>query len=509
MSHFPTLLPKNLAHERDKIRKIAVDAGLDFFEVIYEMVNFQQMNEIAAYMGFPTRYPHWRWGMEYERMRKSYAYGLHRIYEMVINNDPCYAYLLDSNELVDQKIVMAHVYGHSDFFKKNFWFGKTDRKMMDHTANHATRVWEIIDRIGMEEVEEFIDVCLSLENLIDRHAPYYEKSDKQQKKENKEDPEDIEIDMRRPQAAKFKVKRGYMDGFINPPEVLKEEAEERGKELRDNIDRFPAEPQRDVLLFLLHHAPLERWQQEILDIIRKEAYYFAPQGMTKVLNEGWASYWHSTIMTKSGVMTSEEVIDYADHHSGTVAMNSQRINPYKIGLELFRNIEERWDKGRFGKDWDECDDARERRQWDKKTGLGRDKIFEVRRIYNDVGFIDTFFTEDFCNQNQLFTYNYNERTGRYEIDSRQFQEIKKKLLFSLTNFGQPVIRVEDANYENRGELLLEHRYEGIELKLDEARDTLKNLFKVWTRPVHMRTIIDDSPRLLSFNGKEHTTRRIR
>ena len=217
MSHFPTLLPKNLAHERDKIRQIAVDFGLDFFEVIYEMVNFQQMNEIAAYMGFPTRYPHWRWGMEYERMRKSYAYGLHRIYEMVINNDPCYAYLLDSNELVDQKIVMAHVYGHSDFFKKNFWFGKTDRKMMDHMANHATRVWEIIDRIGMEEVEEFIDVCLSLENLIDRHAPYYEKSDKQQKKENQEDPEDIEVDMRRPQVAKFKVKRGYMDGFINPP----------------------------------------------------------------------------------------------------------------------------------------------------------------------------------------------------------------------------------------------------------------------------------------------------
>ncbi|MGB0384171.1 MAG: SpoVR family protein [Ardenticatenaceae bacterium] len=506
MSNFSMLLPAELARERDKIRQIALDFGLDFFEVMYEMVNFQQMNEIAAYMGFPTRYPHWRWGMEYERMRKSYAYGLHRIYEMVINNDPCYAYLLDSNEMVDQKIVMAHVYGHSDFFKKNLWFGKTNRKMMDEMANHATRVWRVIDRIGMEEVEEFIDVCLSLENLIDRHAPYRQKPVSSKKKEEKED---IEVDMRRPKVAKLKVDRGYMDSFINPPDALKAEAEQRGKELRERVVRFPEEPQRDTLLFLLKHAPLEAWQQEILDIVRKEAYYFAPQGMTKVMNEGWASYWHSTIMTKTGVMTDAEVIDYADHHSGTVAMSPQRINPYKIGLELFRDIEERWDKGRFGKEWEECDDARLRREWDLKTGEGREKIFEVRRIYNDVGFIDTFFTEGFCNRNQLFTYNYNERTGRYEIDSRQFQEIKTKLLFSLTNFGQPIIEVEDANYENRGELLLEHRYEGIELKLDEARDTLKNLFKIWNRPVYIKTVIDESARLLSFNGKEHATRRIR
>lgn len=505
-NNFSSLSPE-LERERDKIRQIAVDHGLDFFEVIYEMIDFQQMNEIAAYMGFPTRYPHWRWGMEYERMRKSYAYGLHRIYEMVINTDPCYAYLLGSNELVDQKIVMAHVYGHSDFFKKNMWFGKTNRKMMDEMANHATRVWRIIDRIGMEEVEEFIDTCLSLENLIDRHAPYREKSPALQKEDNEK--EDMEVEMRHATAAKLRVERSYMDSFINPPDVLKAEVEKRKKELRQQSESFPKEPQRDVLLFLLENAKLERWQQDLLEIVREEAYYFSPQGMTKVLNEGWASYWHSTIMTKSGVMTDAEVIDYADHHSGTVAMSAQRINPYKIGLELFRDIEERWNKGRFGQEWEECDDARLRREWDEQTGLGRDKIFEVRRIYNDIGFIDTFFTEDFCNRNQLFTYHYNERTGRYEIETREFQAIKKKLLFSLTNFGQPYIYVIDANYENRGALLLEHRYQGIELKLDEARDTLQNLYKIWKRPVYIKTVIDDSPRLLSFNGKEHATRRIR
>ncbi len=497
-------LPLHLARERDTIRAIARDYGLDFFEVIYEMVDFQQMNELAAYMGFPVRYPHWRWGMEYERMRKSYDYGLHKIYEMVVNNDPSYAYLLESNELIDQKIVMAHVYGHSDFFKNNLWFSQTKRKMMDEMANHATRVRRIIERIGMDEVEEWIDVCLSLENLIDRHAPYRAQSPLPSHEDA-----DLEVDLRRPVASKLRSDRGYMDTFINPPGVVKAEAEARNEALRSRTTRFPSEPQTDVLLFLLENGPLERWQQDILDIVREEAYYFAPQGMTKTLNEGWASFWHTTIMTKSGVMTDAEVVDYADHHSGTVAMSPQRINPYKIGLELLRDIEERWNKGQFGKDWDECDDARAKREWDLQLGLGKQKLFEVRRIYNDIGFIDTFFTEDFCNRHQLFTYHYNERTGRYEIESREFQALKQKLLFMLTNFGQPTISVQDANYENRGALLLKHRYEGIELKLDEARDTIKNLYAVWKRPIYVETIIDDTPRLLSFDGREHATKRIR
>src|SRR5688572_10617586 len=130
MSYALSSLPVELEYWRDRIRRIALEMGLDFFEVIYEMVDFQQMNEIAAYMGFPTRYPHWRWGMEYERMRRSYTYGLHKIYEMVINNDPSYAYLLDSNELIDQKLVIAHVYAHSDFFKNNMLFAPTNKKMM-------------------------------------------------------------------------------------------------------------------------------------------------------------------------------------------------------------------------------------------------------------------------------------------------------------------------------------------------------------------------------------------
>jgi stage V sporulation protein R len=168
----PSTIPRELEEQRRVIEEVARAEGLDFYETIFEMIDFDTMNQIAAYGGFPTRYPHWRFGMEYERLKKQHAYGLGRIYEMVINNDPSYAYLLTDNALVDQKTVMAHVYAHVDFFKNNVWFSKSNRKMMDQMANHATRVWRHIEREGYERVEQFIDVCLSLENLIDPYLPF-------------------------------------------------------------------------------------------------------------------------------------------------------------------------------------------------------------------------------------------------------------------------------------------------------------------------------------------------
>jgi len=163
------------AHLRDMRRQIEVHArayGLDFWDVVFEVLGFDEMNMVAAYGGFPNRYPHWRFGMEYERLAKGYEYGLSKIYEMVVNNDPSYAYLLESNMDVDQKLVMAHVFGHVDFFKNNYMFQPTNRKMMDQMANHATRVRRYQDRFGVEVVEEFVDRCLSIENLIDYHSPF-------------------------------------------------------------------------------------------------------------------------------------------------------------------------------------------------------------------------------------------------------------------------------------------------------------------------------------------------
>ena len=257
------------------------------------------------------------------------------------------------------------------------------------------------------------------------------------------------------------------------------------------------------MLFVLEHAPLKSWQLDVLSMLRDEAYYFAPQAQTKIMNEGWASYWHCTIMTRQG-LSSADVIHYCDHHSGTMATSPGRLNPYKLGIELFRDIEDRWNRGRFGKEYDECEDLTAKRDWRRDTGLGRQKIFEVRRIHNDLTFIDTFLTLDFCREHKLFSFGYNDEADYYEIESREFPKIKQRLLFSLTNRGQPLITVRDGNYKNRGELFLSHAFNGVDLQMDYARDTLRNLARLWTRPVHIETLIDETPTVLSFDGHEHT-----
>lgn len=483
-------LTPELERERVKIEKAARSVGLDFFETVFELVTYDQLNSIAAYGGFPVRYPHWRFGMDYESLSKSYEYGLSKIYELVINNDPCYAYLMEGNEFLDQKLVMAHVFGHCDFFKNNYWFSPTNRKMIDAMANHATRIRRYMDRYGVETVENFIDLCLSVENLIDRYSPYSPKKSLAPQPEQPSEEGD----------GRFAVHRKYMESYINPPEYLAErkkqiEEENKGPSL------FPPKPEKDVLGFLMYNAPLKSWQQDVLSIIREEAYYYAPQGMTKIMNEGWASYWHSKILTEK-IMDDSEIIDFADRHSGTMAMSPVGFNPYKVGIELFRNIEERWNKGQHGREWEACEDLSLKRRWDKQTGQGREKIFEVRKHYNDVTFIDEFLTEEFCVEHKMFVYKFNKRTGQYEVDTRDFKSIKKKLLFQLTNLGQPIMSVVDANHNNRGELLISHLFEGVEMQPDYMQDTMRNLQAIWSRPVAVATVMDGEPKIVTFDGTD-------
>jgi len=492
-------LPAHLAEIQERMEGYARGYGLDFYPTIFELVDADQLNAVAAYGGFPTRYPHWRFGMEYEQLSKGYHYGLQKIYELVINNNPCYAYLMRSNGLVDQKLVMAHVYGHCDFFKNNYWFSQTNRKMMDEMANHGNRIRRYMDRFGQEEVEQFIDACLSVEDLIDIHSPFVKRFAEHDRYRFDKGLDHVEDS---PQPGRF-ASKDYMDAFINPPAALAAEAE-RLKAERERVARFPSEPVRDVMYFLLESAPLKPWQLDVLSIIRDEAYYFAPQAQTKIMNEGWASYWHSTIMTRQG-LEAADLVCYCDHHSGTLASSPTKLNPYKLGIELFRDIEERWNKGRFGKAYDECDNLAETANWDTGAGLGREKIFEVRKIHNDLTFIDEFLTLDFCRQYKLFSFGYNASNEAYEIESREFPKIKQQLLFNLTNVGRPIIAVYDANYRNRGELFLQHQFSGVELKLSYAMDTLVNLHKLWGRPVHIETVLEGATTILSFDGSEHTS----
>ena len=242
-------LPDDLQRVQIEMEKYASDYGLDFFPTIFELVDVGQLNAIAGYGGFPTRYPHWRFGMESERLSKGYSYGLQKIYELVINNDPYYAYLLTSNSFTDHKMVIAHVYGHCDFFKHNAWFNKTSRKMIDEMANHGNRIRRYMDRFGVETVESFIDDCLSIDDLIDVHSPFIRR---QNDIDRYRFGSNTEGDSEKARSPRFRSK-DYLEPFINPPDVLAAEvAEQQCETMKDR--QFPAETTRDVMLFLLQNA---------------------------------------------------------------------------------------------------------------------------------------------------------------------------------------------------------------------------------------------------------------
>ena len=500
-----TDLPPELAKLRDEIRGYAQGYGLDCFETIFEMIPPDAINSLAAQEGFPVRYPHWRFGMNYDQYSKGYEWGLQKIYEMVINTNPAYAYLMSSNSYVDQKTVMAHVYGHVDFFKNNIWFSKTNRKMLDAMANHAVRIRHYMDEFGIDAVENFIDLCLSIDNLIDPHLPFQEVKKTPSAAPGSgigasagKDSMPISAPVQK-DIGRLKNERSYMDKYINPPEFLEAQKKKQQDLARQN-QKFPANPERDVMLFLMENAPLNDWQQDVLRMIRDESYYFIPQMQTKIMNEGWASYWHSEIMTKKA-LKADEIIDFADHHAGVLSMQPGRVNPYKVGIELFRDIEDRWNRGRFGKEYDECTDLRVRERWDTKLGKGREKIFEVRQVCNDVTFIDEYITPDFIDRFKLYTYEYNKRTGQHEIVDRNFETVKEKLLSSLTNQGRPDISVMDGNYLNRGEILLSHKHVGMDLDMKYARETMRSIFTISTRPVHIETTIDGRKKVYTYNDK--------
>ncbi len=416
---------------------------------------------------------------------------------MVINNDPSYAYLLEGNHLVDQKTVIAHVYAHVDFFKNNAYFAHTNRRMVDEMANHAARVRRYVDRRGIEAVEDFIDTCLSIDNLIDPHPAASTPRSEQVA------PRDTDDEPREPELHRFKAK-GYMESFINPESYLEAQRQKLAED-KKKTPRFPAQLERDVMRFLLENAPLDAWEADVLGMIYEEARYFAPQGQTKIMNEGWASFWHSRILT-SGELSDAEIIDFADINSRVLATSPGQLNPYKLGVELFLDIERRWNTGRFGKAWEEEGVMERRDSWDRELGLGQAKIFEVRRLHNDVSFIDEFLTEDFARRNKMFSYIFNKKTSQWEIESREFKVIKQRLLDQLTNFGQPFIFVKDANFKNRSELLLHHRFHGTELRADYARGVLEALFRIWKRPVNIETILDKKGVILTYDGREHTER---
>jgi len=389
-------VPEELQKCLPTIFKECTDFGLDYYPTVVQMLTYDEISEIAAYGGFPVRYPHWKFGMEYEELQRGYEHGMHRIYEMVINTNPCYIYCLDSNSLLDNVTVVAHALGHNDFFKNNIFFSPTNQNMMNQLANNGTRIRKYSSRWGKERVTEFIDHCLRIETLIDFSKAW-------DRREVKEIRIIDERKWKHPKRLNVGDGHDYMEPYINTHEwTEKQQAKIDRNEVAEELGIFKGAT-KDIMGFIRDHAPLRPWQADILDILYKESMYFSPQRLTKMLNEGWASFIDHNIMCNRGLCGLGQdspdcgIIEYAKHKMGVLG-GKYSTNPYKLGFCLFLEIEERWNKGQFGTEWEECDDMEARRKWDTKANLGHEKVFDVRKYYNDLTALSEFFTPEFCDK---------------------------------------------------------------------------------------------------------------
>lgn len=485
-----------LSSQIPEIIQACKDEGLDPFDLAIEEYNADEIAEIAAYGGFPVRYPHFSFGQSYESLHHQYHSGQGKIYEMVVNNDPTYMYLQRNNPLVDNLTVVAHALAHSDFFKNNIMFKHTNRNMMNVMANHGQRVRKYIDLYGYNTVMDFMDACLSVDDLIDPSGGWKTNViERPQKIQFDELPETEQID-------KIPAPE-YLDRFVNTDEDKERQREQTLLKKKHAKRTFPVKPQRDVLLYILKFIPMEQWKQNILSMIRDESIYFRPQMATKVMNEGWASYWDSFMMATRGFAGDEGIFNYAKHHSGVLGGKHNMGNPYKLGVTIFNDIKRRWDTGQFGREWEHCESREDKKKWNKNTNLGKEKIFEVREHYNDYTFINEFFTKELCEKNEFFEYKLNEDTNQYEIHSRDYDAIKSKLLKRHENGGRPVISLENLKYKNGAEVLLRHHFEEQPLDSEYVKSTLMMLYKLVNRPVNIKTTDVEMLRTTQYQSPQY------
>jgi stage V sporulation protein R len=587
---------ERLSEPAEAAGELARKLGLDPYPVNYWIVDYDEMNELIAYGGFQNRYPHWRWGMAYDRQQKQGQFLGGKAFEIVNNDNPAHAFLQISNSLADQKAVITHVEAHADFFANNEWFGMFGRDpdaaaLLDRHAETIQGHMQDPD-IDREAVERFVDHILCLEDNVDQHTRYEAVSPDE--RERDPDIEAVEEELSELDLSE-EVRSQVFD-----EDWLDQQADD------DDRAAFPAEPEHDLLGFLRVHGmqydddtgkalEMEDWQKDVLEILRRESYYFAPQKMTKIMNEGWASYWESLMMADENFAGADEFVTYADHMSKV--LGSGGLNPYSLGIQLWEYIENSENRRHVvehllrvegitwrnfhdtidfeqvldvlepddlvasvepdGLDEVPADDERidaetlaaardgevdlEQYPWklltseglaerhyslvkpqnrgylarislselerisrymfdDSRYGsveaaladveytVGWDRMREIRESHNDVTFIDEFLTQEFVDEHDYFTYEYMQSSGDYRATSTDYEDVKKKLMLQLTNFGKPTIAVADGNYRNRNELLLEHQYNGVALDIEQAKETLARVFELWGRPVALRTI---------------------
>ena len=460
----------DLERWNERIVALVARFGLDPFPQEFEICDHEDMLSYMVYSGMPAHYPHWSYGKSFEKQKTLYDYGMTGLpYEMVINSNPSIAYLMRDNSLALQILTMAHVYGHNDFFKNNFTFKSTRPELtVENFKSHANRVRNYVEdpSIGLDKVETILDAAHALSLQCRRNLAIHKPSEQEQRRKKFEEAQ--------PAADPFGAVHRRPE--YTPPDLAK----------------VPVVPDEDMLLFIRdHNHQLADWEKDLLTIVHEEAQYFLPQIETKIMNEGWASFWHKRILEELDLPQGIH-LEFLVRHNQVLRPTPGRLNPYHVGMKVWEDIEKRWDHP----------SEDETREYGAKTKSSHDKLFEVREVERDRSFLRRYLTEELIRELNLFEYNTrgNDKVVSRVADEANWQHIKDTLLQNVGSGTIPVIKVDDADYLGNRVLLMRHEHDGRDLQLEYAEKTLKYLHQLWGRDVVLVTTINGQKHLLSFSG---------
>ena len=459
----------DLERWNEEILALVERFGLDPFSQEFEICDHDDMLSYMVYSGMPSHYPHWSYGKNFEKLKTLYEYGVSGLpYEMVINSNPSIAYLMRDNSLALQILTIAHVYGHNDFFKNNFTFRPTRAEFTIETfKTHANRVRHYVEdpSIGLERVEALLDAAHALSLQCRRN-----------------------LAIKKPTPSE---ERAMKMAESEPPADPFSAIHRRAEHTEPDLNKVPLYPEEDLLLFIRDHNPrLAEWERDLLTIVHKQAQYFVPQIETKIMNEGWASFWHKRIVEALELPQGLHM-EFIIRHTQVLRPSPGSLNPYHVGMKVWEDIEKRWDNPT----------AEEVAEFGPRRKSGRDKLFEVREVERDASFLRRYLTEELIRELNLFEYKSrgNDQVVSRVADEDNWRQIKETLIQNVGTATIPVIKVEDSGYLNNRTLLLKHAHDGRDLQLEYAEKTLKYVQQLWGRDVVMETVVDEHKTLLSFS----------
>jgi len=460
-----------------EIGRLADGFKLDTYPNQIEIIRSDQMLDAYASIGMPLGYNHWSFGKHFVEAERSYQKGYMALaYEIVINSNPCIAYLMEENTMTMQALVIAHAcYGHNSFFKGNYLFRSwTDASsIIDYFAFAKRYVAQCEERHGVLAVEEILDSCHALMNFgVDRYRRPYPVSAEEERRRQRERAEHIQ--------------RNLNDLWRTVP---------RARQSQDQEETlFPKEPQENLLYFVEKNAPLlEPWQREIVRIVRKIAQYFYPQRQTQVMNEGWATFWHYTLMNAlydEGLVNDGFMMEFLSSHTSVLSQPSfdsphyRGINPYALGFAMFRDLRR------------VCEaPTREDREWfpDIAGAPWLEVLDHAMRDFKDESFILQFLSPKVMRDLRLFGIVDDDTDEAYEVsaihDTSGYRRVRE-LLASQYNLGdrEPNIQIVKADVRGDRSLTLRHSQHQRRPLHDSADEVMRHLHRLWGFPVRLESV---------------------